>query len=164
MKLRLGIFIYITLLIYNLSEHFSQFASIPRGKIDVKKIIMYGRDSRNYVESNFINDVASQQWNYDSQDSNILMAEMHGKLNDCVERHKPMKRLNPKEIKTKLKPWITPEILKLIRIRDKLFARKKRQPSNDHVREVYNQARNRVNHKIKSAKIGYHKAYFERYC
>ena len=81
------------------------------------------------------------------------MADMVGKLGDCVERHKPLKRLSPKEVKTKMKPWITPEILKLIRIRDKLFARKKRQPSNEHVKEVYIQARNRVNHKInKSSK------------
>ena len=148
----------------NLSEHFSQFASIPRGKIDVKKIIMYGRNSKNYVEANFIEDVSNQQWNYTSQDSSFLMADMVGKLGDCVDRHKPLKRLSPKEIKTKMKPWITPEILKLIRIRDKLFARKKRQPSNEHVREVYIQARNRVNHKIKSSKKEYHKAYFERYC
>ena len=29
---------------FTLSEHFSQFASINRGKIDIKKIIMFGRD------------------------------------------------------------------------------------------------------------------------
>ena len=148
----------------NLSEHFSQFASIPRGKIDVKKIIMYGRNSKNYVEANFIGDVAAQEWNFISQDSSFLMADMHEKLNNCVERHKPLKRLSPKEIKTKLKPWITPEILKLIRIRDKLFARKKRQPSNEHVKQAYNQARNRVSHKIKDSKKEYHRAYFERFC
>ena len=85
----------------NLSEHFAQFASIPRGPIDVKKIVMYGRDSRNYVEADFINDVSVQQWNYESQDSSFLMADMHEKLNGCVERHKPMKRLNPKEVKKK---------------------------------------------------------------
>ena len=148
----------------NLSEHFSQFASIPRGKIDVKKIIMHGRNSKNYVEAEFINDVAAQEWNYTSQDSSVLMADMHEKLNGCVERHKPLKRLTPKEIKTKMKPWITPDILRLIRIRDKLFARKKRQPSNEHVKQVYNQARNRVNHKMKTSKKEYRKAYFERFC
>ena len=148
----------------SLSEHFSQFASIPRGKIDAKNIVMYGRNNKNFVEANFINDVSSQEWNLTSQDSSFLMASMVGKLTDCVERHKPLKRLNPKEIKTKMKPWITPEILKLIRIRDKLFARKKRQPSNEHVKLVYNQARNRVNHKIKSSRKDYNKAYFERYC
>ena len=59
----------------NLSEHFSQFASIPRGKIDVKKIIMYGRDSKNYVESNFIEDVSNQHWDFSSEDSSFLMAD-----------------------------------------------------------------------------------------
>ena len=48
----------------------------------------------------------------------------------------------PREVKLRLNPWITPEILKLIRIRDRLFARKKREPENSeanlsqHVEEI----------------------------
>ena len=33
---------------FNLSEHFSQFASMRRDKIDIKKIKMYGRDFLKY--------------------------------------------------------------------------------------------------------------------
>ena len=74
------------------------------------------------------------------------------KLNGCVERHAPIKELSPKEIKMKSKPWITPDITKLIRNRNKLFKRKKRQPNNENIKELYNQKRNQVNRVIKRSK------------
>ena len=48
--------------------------------------------------------------------------------------HAPVKKLSPPEIRLRLNPWMTPEILKLIRVRDRLFARKKREPDNDLVK------------------------------
>ena len=71
--------IYLTL-----SEHFSQFASINHAKIDIKKIVMFGRDTSKFNEESYRN-----------------------------------------EIKSRLNPWITTDIRKLISIRDRLFARKK---------------------------------------
>ena len=47
------------------------------------------------------------------------------------------------------KPWITPNINKLIMDRNKLFIRKKRQPNNAKVKVLYNQKRNEVNREIK---------------
>merc|ERR1711888_502578 len=35
------------------------------------------------------------------------------------------------EIKLKLNPWITSEIRKMLKVRDRLFARKKREPDNE---------------------------------
>ena len=141
--------IYLTL-----SEHFSQFASINRGKMDCKKIDMYGRDFSKFSADQFRDDVSIQPWNLDSNDTNLLS-------NDFVWRHAPTKKLNPKEIKLKFKPWITPEIMKLIKIRDRLFARKKRQPDNPRINEIYNQARNRVKNNLKKSKKDHYKSYFE---
>ena len=50
---------------FNLSEHFSQFASMKREKIDIKKINMYGRDFSKYSSDHFRDDVSIQQWNCD---------------------------------------------------------------------------------------------------
>ena len=47
------------------------------------------------------------------------------KLSGCVDRHAPLKKLTPKELKTKSKPWITPDIVKMINLRNKFFKRKK---------------------------------------
>ena len=85
------------------------------------------------------------------------------RLDGCVERHAPTKRLSPKEVKFKLKPWITPEIQKLIRIRDRLFARKKRQPENEYVKDVYNKVRNKVSRELAKSKKEHYNSYFDEH-
>ena len=146
-----------------LSEHFSQFASVKRGSIDVKKITMYGRNMKKFSEEAFRDDVAIQQWRCDTDDPSLLTSDLSWRLNGCAERHAPTERLTPNEIKLRLKPWITPDIQKLIKVRDRLFARKKRQPSNDHVCGVYNLARNRVTREIDKSKKVHYDSYFEEH-
>ena len=55
------------------------------------------------------------------------------KLEGAVNRHAPMRKSNPKEIKIKNKPWMTPHIVKQIELRNKIFERKKRQPENENI-------------------------------
>ena len=150
--------IYLTL-----SEHFSQFASINRGEIDLKKVVMYGRNLKNFSAEAFREDVSIQQWRQDTNDPCILMSDMFWRLDGCSDRHGPIEKLKPREVKLKLKPWITPEIQKLIKIRDRLHARKKRQPENIHVRTVYNQARNRVSRLLDKSEKEHHESYFEEH-
>ena len=87
------------------SEHFLQFASVNRGIIDVKKIVKYCRKFRN-----FFDDFAIQQWRQDTDDPNLLTYDLVRKLDACAERHGPTERLNHKQVKLTLKPWITPDI------------------------------------------------------
>ena len=133
---------------FNLSEHFSQFASIKRNKIDLKKIDMYGRDMSKFSADQFRDDVSIQKFQHNCDDPNLLMSDFVWRLTGATDRHAPIKKLSPKEVKTRMKPWITPEIRKLMKIRDRLFARKKREPDNATVRLAYNKCRNRVNHEI----------------
>ena len=87
---------------------------------------MYGRNLRNFSEISFRNDVSIQQWRQDTEDPNLLTFDLIRKLDGCAERHAPIQKLTPKEIKLTLKPWITSEIQKLVRIRDRLHERKKK--------------------------------------
>ena len=48
-----------------------------------------------------------------------------------------------------------------MKIRDRLFARKKRQPENEHVQEVYNRVRNSVCKQLEKSKKEHHEAYFD---
>ena len=84
----------------------------------------------------------------------------YNKLEGSVNRHSPFKKLSPKEIKLKNKPWLSAEIQKLIKIRNKVFARKKRQPNNESCKRLYNLLRNRVNREIKKSKKQYYADYF----
>ena len=146
-----------------LSEHFSQFASVNRGSIDIKKITMYGRNMKKFSAEDFRDDVAIQQWRRDTDDPSLLMSDLSWRLNGCAERHAPTEKLNPKEVKLRLKPWITPDIQNLIKVRDRLFLRKKRQPTNDHVRVVYNLARNRVTREIEKSMKNHYDSYFDEH-
>ena len=66
-----------------------------------------------------------------------------------------------KELKLNSKPWITPEIARMIKHRDNLYKRKKRQPNNDNIRSLYNIFRNMVNRELKKSKKSYYNSYFE---
>ena len=69
-------------------------------------------------------------------------------LQGCVDRHTPLKQLTSKEVKITNKPWITPAISKMIKIRNKIFASKKRQLSGI-IKRLYNLFRNRISRELK---------------
>ena len=137
---------------FTLSEHFSQFASIQRGTLDVKKVNMFSRDFSKYKVTDFRDDVSIQNWNLTSSDSNTLFGDFYFKLKGCADRHAPVKKLNAKQVKLKSKPWINPDLTKMIRIKNSLFARKKRQPLNKNIKLLYNKFRNRVNRELTKSK------------
>ena len=89
---------------------------------------MYGRNMKNFSATDFRDDVSIQQWRQDTNDPNLLTYDLIRNLDGCAERHASTQKLKPREVKFKLKPWITPEIQNLMRIQDRLFERKRRQP------------------------------------
>ena len=150
--------IYLTL-----SEHFCQFASIKSQQLDIKKISIYARDYSKFSSNDFIDDVAIQNWNYVDEDPNNLFDDFLWKLDGCVERHAPVKKIKPKEIKLKAKPWINHKLFHTIKMKNKLFERKKRQPNNENVKILYNLFRNKVNRELSKSKKSY-ATYFENHC
>ena len=89
-----------------LSELFSQFVSVNRGKIDFKKINMYQREYSKYSNKSFRDDVPIQNWNYTHEDVHDAFKDFYTKLEGST-----------KEIKLKNKPWLNAEIFKMIKIR-----------------------------------------------
>ena len=121
---------------------------------------MYGRDWSKYDQVKFREEVSNHQWRYDSEDPNILMSDFYSKIGGSSDKHVKVKKLSPREIKLKLNPWITTEIRKMLGIRDRLFARKKREPNNATVEQAYKLARNKVSRKIQNSKKMHEEAYF----
>ena len=72
----------------------------------------------------------------------------------------PLKELSPKEIKIKNKAWLNAEILKMIKIRNKVFHRTKRQPNNENCKRLNNLLRNRINRDLRKSKKQYYEHYF----
>ena len=96
----------------------------------------------------------------DSDDPSVLMSNFYSKLGGSSDQHVKVKKLSPREMKLKLNPWITPEIKNMLNLRDRLFARTKREPNNERVKQVYKTARNRVSRKIHKSKKDHEEAYF----
>ena len=124
---------------------------------------MYSRNYSKFSSKDFQDDVSIQNWNYDLDNPTDLFNDFFWRLEGCVDRHAPIKKLNSREIKLKVKPWINPELSKMIKIKNKLFERKKRQPTNENVKLLYNMFRNQVNRELKKSKKSYYATYFEEH-
>ena len=138
-------------IVTDISDHFSQFISVQRRKIDLKSITLYKRDYSQFSEQSFREDVSIQNFNKELTDVSDQFNDFYYKIKGCVDRHAPLKKLSPKEIKLDQKPWMSTNLLKMIRIKNKLFFRKKRQPNNENIRILYNIFRNRVNRELKKS-------------
>ena len=79
-----------------------------------------------------------------------------------MNRHAPIQKLNQKEQKRNQKPWITNEISKRIKHINKLFAQRKRNPSDVNIKRIYVLFRNAINRDIKAAKKSYWASYFDQ--
>ena len=143
-----------------MSEHLSRFVSVKREEIDIKVMNIFQRDYSSFTNESFRDDISIQKWNYSYNNVQDLFNDFYVKLDGDVNRHAPLKKLSPKEIKAKFKPWVSGKILKMINVRDKAYARKKRQPNNENCKRLYNLFRNRVNRKIKKSKKQYYAEYF----
>ena len=148
-------------IITDFSDHYSQFVSVVMEKIDYKSIKMFKWDYSKFSEDSFRDDVSVQNFNNYYEDVNENFNDFYFKLEVCVERHAPLKKLTVKEIKLENKPWITSELNKMIKIKNKLFQRKKRQPNNENNKRLYNLFRNRVIRELKKSKKIYYNEFFE---
>ena len=133
---------------------------IPGKKLGSKSLMFNLRDYSKFSNESFRDDVSIQNWDYTHGNVHDLFKDFYSKLEGAVNRHAPLKKLSPKEIKVKSKPWLSAEILKMIKIRNKVFNRKKRQPTNAHCKRLYNLLRNRIYRDLKKSKKQYYEQYF----
>ena len=124
---------------------------------------MFTRDYANFSSESFRDDISIQNWNNRYDNINDQFNDFHWRLDECVNRHAPFKKLSPGEIKLKCKPWISSKITEMIKVRNKLFVRKKRQPKNAGVCELFKKFRNRINREILKSKKDYFAKYFSDY-
>ena len=134
-------------------DHFSQFLSINKEINKLKPKIIIRRDLSNFDEKVFIDDISIQNRNANNYaDTNLKFNNFLWSVEDCVERHAPIKKLNKNQVKRSMKPWITNEIINMIGHRDRLFHQKKDNPPNQRIKSAYNLFRNHVTREIKKAK------------
>ena len=135
------------------ADHFSQFVTINKAIKKNNPPTTFYRDYSNFNKNSFIDDVSIQNWNSPNfTNTNEKFNDFLWRLEGCVDRHAPLKKLNKKQLSNRSKPWINDNILKLMRHRDKLLCKKKKNPTDINIKHAYNIFRNRTTREIRKAK------------
>ena len=111
------------------ADHFSQFLSINKEVTKIKQNIIYKRDFSDFNEESFINNISIQNWSGNNYiGTKLKFDDFLWRVEGCIDRHAPLKKLIKKLLNKISKPWINKYILKMISHRDRLFKKKKNTP------------------------------------
>ena len=108
------------------------------------------RSYKKFNEEGFRNDIESVVWDpvYEASDPESMYDKFISLLNSVIDRHTPMRRVRVKQNES---PWMTSDLLTMIRERDKLKVKaKKSKLTSDW--ENYKKSRNNVTTCIRQAK------------
>lgn len=159
-------------LCYSISDHLPQFCLFP--ELEYNKIKDCGpflkQNWSKFDKDNFIKDYTSINWDslFDSfdLDPDKCFNVFNDKMKVLVQRHVPTVKLTKREVESKLKPWITPGLIKSMSKRD-FYQRKslksKSKASADHFDNLYRTYRNQIVNLSKQSKTNYYTRYFQRY-
>ena len=149
-------------LLMQITDHFPQFMILKNTHVSHNKSESLKYDYSKFVEDAFLEDFNQIDFNYlenSDLDINSKFDRFLKDLNTLTSKHAPIKRLSRKEKKLKDKPWINKRILKMMRIRDRILQKLKKQQNPDNL-NLYKKFRNRVSNELKESKARYFYNYF----
>ena len=153
----------------SLSDHLAQFLIIPdECHHSTKNQNLFTRDTKNLDSANFIREFQNIEWSnilkLHCNDPNISFDGFQSTVDNLVDTYLPKRKMTKNEIKKKEKPWISIEILKLIRTREKLH-KQYIKAENDVIKslflERYKTVRNKIVSLCRQSKKHYYQKYFE---
>ena len=141
-----------------ISYHLPQFLILKNADMHHTKSVEFKYDYSSFCERAFLEDFNCMDFSYidSSTKIEINLNKFFEEINLLIERHVPVKECNKKELKFKLKPWISYRIQRMMKIRDRLL-RKMRKDRSRYNCEAYKKVRNRVTNEIRNSK----KTYFQ---
>ena len=90
-----------------------------------KKHNFFRRDNKNFNEDYFLADYRNIKWdeilNFENQDVNASTEKFLTTFETLLDKHLPLKKLTNKQYKQKYKPWVTKEVIDLIKSKQKLL-------------------------------------------
>ena len=149
-------------ILMQITDHFPQFMVLKNTHVSHSKSESLKYDYSKFVEDAFLEDFNQINFNYlenSDLDINSKFDRFLKDLNTLTNKHAPIKRLSRKEKKLKDKPWINKRILKLIRIRDRILQKQRKQQNPDNL-NLYKEFRNRASNELKESKAQYFHNYF----
>jgi hypothetical protein len=111
----------------SISDHFAQFTIFTNynsGPESTKKMCIYGRSYSTFNQNEFLEELTNIDWNllFDGEENpEVLLRIFIDKLTDILNLMAPYRKLTRKEVSSQQKPWITFNVLKSIKVRDKFL-------------------------------------------
>ena len=157
---------------HSISDHLPQFFIFP--SLDLDKILddgpYYRKDWTKFKEVDFILDFLGINWTalFESLnlDPNLCFDAFNNKIKGLMERHIPTVKLTKDQVKCKLKPWITPGIVKSIDRRDfyhRKYIRCKNKDEKARLFVVYKRYRNSIVSLSRRSKYLHFTRFFNRH-
>ena len=153
-----------------LADHLFQFVLLQGffKEIVPNQINIFKRNFKNFNENEFQEAMNLINWEsilqLEFNNPNLSLQLLHDNIVYLLDEFAPYRRISKKEFKLKAKPWINHEILKNIKLRDKLLL--KYHKSNDVTNKIiiyaqYKLKRNSITKLKREAKKRYYKDFFE---
>ena len=149
-------------ILMQITDHFPQFFILRNAQINHNKLESFKYDYTTFNENEFHNDFNQIDFAYlenNDIDVNIKFDRFLKDLTSLTNKHAPIKKRSRKEMKLKDKPWINSKIQKMMRIRDRILQKLKKQQTDDNLK-LYKKFRNRVSNELKESKARYYHNYF----
>ena len=149
-------------ILMQITDHFPQFMVLKKTHVSHSKSESLKYDYSKFLDDTFLKDFNQIDFNYvenSDLDINSKFDRFLKDLNTLTNNHAPIKRLSRKEKKLKDKLWINKRILKMMRIRDRILQKLRKQQISDTF-NLYKKFRNRVSNELKESKMQYFHNYF----
>ena len=149
-------------IVIQISDHFPQFLILKNTQVSHNKSESFKHDYSKFKADKFLENFNQIDFTYlenSELDVNNKFDRFLKDLNTLTKQHAPIKRRSRKEMKLKDKPWINNRIHKMMRIRDKILQKLKKQQTPENLK-LYKKFRNRVSNELKESKARYFHNYF----
>ena len=147
-----------------ITDHFPQFLIVKHAGITYKNLSYFQHDFSRFNEVNVQNDFANLDLSYSNDnalDVNAQFNRLLSNLDEVVKTHAPLRKLTKRDIKFRNKPWINGKIQKMMRIRDRILKKLKKN-NNPALTSLYKKFRNRVSVSLNESKASYFYDYFQK--
>ena len=122
-----------------ISDHFPQFLVIKNTIVDYRHCTLFQHNYCKFAESSFINDFTGLSWNFlieTNLNINSKFDTLYEKVHETAIKHVPLKKVTPKQLKLRSKPWIDSHIQKLIKHRDRLLHKLRKILTRNYTRNL----------------------------
>ena len=133
------------------------------------KANLFKRDTKNFDRENFSRELCNIDWtsvlNLENGDPNYSFNSYEDTINILIDKYMPLKKLTKKEIKQQYKPWITNDIRKSIKEREKYykkFIKAKDGLIKEDYHNKYKELRNQIVTLCRQNKKTYYQKFFTK--